>query len=45
MNKYLKMLGQGIKFSLYLGGATLTGSALYLQYVNSQLGAIDLDRE
>jgi hypothetical protein len=45
MSKYLRMLGQGIKYSLYLGGATLTGSALYLQYVNSQLGSIDIDRE
>lgn len=39
------MLGQGIKYSLYLGGATITASAIYLQYVNSQLGSIDVDRE
>jgi hypothetical protein len=45
MSKYIRMIGQGIKYSLYLGGATLTASALYLQYVNSQLGGIDIDRE
>lgn len=38
------MLGQGVKYSLYLGTATLTGSALYLQYINGQLGGIEIDR-
>lgn len=38
------MLGQGLKYSLYLGGATLTGSLLYLQYINSQVGSIEIDR-
>jgi hypothetical protein len=45
MSKYLKMLGAGIKYSLYLGGATLVGSLTYLQYVNYNLGSIDIDRE
>lgn len=45
MSKYFKMLGAGLKYSLYLGGFTLVGSATYLQYINHQLGSIDIDRE
>ena len=45
MSKYLRVLGQGIKYSLYLGLATLSGSFLYLQYINAQLGGIDVNKE
>lgn len=44
MSKYLKILGQGVKYSLYIGGATLTGSLIYLQYISYRIGGIDLDR-
>lgn len=39
------MVKQGVKISLYMGGATLLGSLAYLQYINYQLGGIDIDRD
>lgn len=45
MSKYLRILGQGIKLSLYLGLSTFAGSLIYLQYVNYRIGSIDIDRK
>jgi len=45
MNKYIRQGLKGLKFALYLGTFTLTGSFVYLQYINSKIGKIDIDSE
>ena len=39
------ILGKGLKYISYVGVASLTLSFGYLQYVNSQVGPIDLNKE
>ena len=45
MSKYFKLLLQGAKYSLYLGGATVVSSLTYLQYINLQIGSIEIDKD
>lgn len=45
MLKFLKYVGQGIKYTLYLGGVITASSLTYLQYINYKIGSIDIDRE
>lgn len=45
MSKYIKFLLQGVKYSLYLGGATAATSLAYLQYINYKIGSIEIDRD
>ena len=45
MSKYVKIFAQGIKYSLYFGLATFTGSLFYLQYINYKIGNIEIDRQ
>lgn len=43
MRKFLKVAAKGLKISLYLGVFTVSSSLLYLQYINAQIGKIDID--
>ena len=43
MSRYFKIGLQGLKISLYLGAFTISSSFAYLQYINSQIGKINID--
>jgi hypothetical protein len=45
MNRYVKMIGRGIKYAgiTLVGGLTLSFG--YLQYINSQIGGIVIDKD
>lgn len=45
MKKYLKPLLKGVKFAGYLCAGTSVLAFSYLQYVNSQVGPIDINKE
>jgi len=43
MSKYIKLGLKGLKIALYFGAFTLSSSFIYLQYINSKIGKIDID--
>jgi hypothetical protein len=45
MKKYLKLLGSGLKYAGYLTLGTTAIAFGYLQYINSQIGPIEIDRQ
>ena len=45
MQKYLKTLGSGLKYAAYLGLGSVAVGFGYLQYINSQIGPIDVNRD
>lgn len=45
MKRAAKLLFSGVKYALYMGTITATGSLGYLFYINSKIGSIDIDKE
>lgn len=45
MSKFFKTFLHGVKYAVYLGGATVVGGFGYLTYINSRIGGIDVDKE
>ena len=45
MKKYLRLFGKGLKYAGYLFGTTASLGLCYLQFVNSQVGPIDIDKQ
>jgi hypothetical protein len=45
MNKALNFFKKGLKYSLHGGTAIAVGCYSYLQYVNSILGPINIDKQ
>lgn len=45
MKKHLKGIANGIKYAAYLGLGTVIAGFGYLQYINTQIGGIQVNRD
>lgn len=45
MSRYVKLLLKSLKYAGILTGVTAAGAYGYLQYINSVIGPIEIDRE